>query len=66
MGAVRMGWIDGNVVITTVHGLFEHPDFIEALLGVRVAPVLDRTFDLLADAVEAHLDVALLRQLAAG
>ena len=55
--------VDGNVVITTVHGLFEHPDFIEALLGVRVEPVLERTFELLADAVDAHLDTALLHTL---
>ncbi len=54
---------DGTVMATTVHGLFEHPEFIGSLLGVAVEPVLEQTFELLADAVEQHLDTALLRQL---
>lgn len=54
---------DGNVMATTVHGLFEHPAFIDAMLGVAVEPVLERTFELLADAVEQHLDTTLLRNL---
>ncbi|MEP1122372.1 MAG: cobyric acid synthase [Ilumatobacter sp.] len=62
---LRFG-VDGNVTATTVHGLFEHPDFIEAVLGVRVEPVLEPTFELLADAVEEHLDTDLLRRLVAG
>ncbi|WP_424344231.1 cobyric acid synthase [Ilumatobacter sp.] len=62
---LRFG-VDGNVTATTVHGLFEHPDFIEALLGVRVEPVLEPTFDLLADAVDEHLDTDLLRRLVGG
>ena len=48
---------------TTVHGLFESPDFLDDLLGVRVAPVLEPTFERLADAVEQHLDTAWLRSL---
>lgn len=56
---LRFG-VDGNVTATTVHGLFEHPDFIEAVLGVRVEPVLEPTFELLADAVERYLDTDLL------
>jgi adenosylcobyric acid synthase len=59
---VRFG-VDGNVTVTTVHGLFEHPGFIESLLGVRVEPVLEPTLELLADAVEEHLDTTLLRTL---
>jgi adenosylcobyric acid synthase len=59
---VRFG-VDGNVIATTVHGLFEHPGFIESLLGVRVEPVLEPTLELLADAVEEHLDTTLLRAL---
>lgn len=55
--------VDGNVTVTTAHGLFEHPDFIQAVLGVRVEPVLESTFELLADAVEEHLDTDLLRSL---
>jgi adenosylcobyric acid synthase len=62
---LRFG-VDGNLTATTVHGLFEHPDFIEAVLGVRVEPVLEPTFELLADAVEEHLDTDLLRHLVAG
>ncbi len=61
-GGVRFR-IDGNVTATTVHGLFEHPDFIESVLGVRVEPVLEPTFELLADAVEEHLDTDLLWSL---
>jgi adenosylcobyric acid synthase len=49
-------WTHGAVMATTVHGLFEHPDVIEAVFGNRPAPVLDTTFDQLADAVEQHLD----------
>lgn len=56
---LRFG-VDGNVTATTVHGLFEHPNFIEAVLGVRVEPVLEPTFELLADAVERYLDTDLL------
>ena len=53
----------GRITATTVHGLFEHPEFVERLLGVEVEPVLERTFDLLADTVEQHLDTAWLRSL---
>lgn len=54
---------NGRVTATTVHGLFEHPDFIDRLLGVRAIPVLESTFELLADAVEEHLDTDLLRRV---
>lgn len=62
---LRFG-VDGNVTVTTVHGLFEHPGFIEAVLGVRVEPVLEPTFELLADAVGEHLDTDLLWRLVDG
>lgn len=62
---LRFG-VDGNVTATTVHGLFEHADFIEAVLGVRVEPVLEPTLELLADTVEEHMDTDLLRRLVAG
>ena len=58
-----VGWRSGNVVATTIHGLFEDPAFVERLLGVRISPVLDDTFAQLADAVEQHLDTDLLRHL---
>jgi adenosylcobyric acid synthase len=54
---------DGRITATTVHGLFEHPEFVERMLGVEVEPVLERTFDLLADTVEQYLDTAWLRSL---
>jgi adenosylcobyric acid synthase len=56
-------WVDGNVLATTVHGLFEDPGVLEALTGQRPEPVLESTFELLADAVEEHLDTRLLRDL---
>jgi adenosylcobyric acid synthase len=56
-------WADGNVLVTTVHGLFEHPDVVAAVVGHRPEPVLDATFDLLADAVDEHLDTAFLRRV---
>lgn len=58
-----IGWRSGNVVATTVHGLFEDPKFVERLLGIRISRVLDDTFAQLADAVEQHLDTGLLRRL---
>jgi len=56
-------WISGNALATTVHGLFEDPAVVAAIIGVRPQPVLDATFEQLADAIEAHLDTALLRDL---
>ena len=51
------------MLATTVHGLLEDPDVVERLVGRRPPPVLEETFDLLADAVDTHLDTALLRRL---
>jgi adenosylcobyric acid synthase len=56
-------WCRGPVLGTTVHGLLESPDVLAALCGHRPPPVLEGTFDLLADAVDRHLDTALLRRL---
>ncbi len=56
-------WVSGNVLVTTVHGLFEDPDIVHAVFEIRPAPVLDATFDQLADAVEDNLDTSLLRRL---
>jgi len=52
--------VAGNVRATTGHGLFEDPAVVDALVGVRPTPVLDPTFDLLADAIDEHLDTELL------
>lgn len=52
-----------SVFATTVHGIFESPDVLEALFGRRPEPVLEKTFDLLAAAVEEHLDTDWLRRI---
>jgi adenosylcobyric acid synthase len=54
------------VPATTLHGLLEDPKIVEALSGVRPAPVLEATFDLLADAVDEHLDTAMLWRMVDG
>ena len=59
-------WASGRVMATSVHGLFEDPDIVERLTGRRPLPVLEETFDLLADAVDAHLDTSLLNHLTRG
>ncbi len=56
-------WAEGTVLATTVHGLLEDPAVLAGLFGTAVEPVLDRTFDLLADAIEQHLDGPRLLQL---
>lgn len=56
-------WGKGAVLATTVHGLLESPDVLEALCGQRPPPVLEATFDALADAVDEHLDTSLLWEL---
>jgi adenosylcobyric acid synthase len=54
---------DGTVTATAVHGLLEDPRVVERWFGAPVTDPLPATFDLLADAVEEHLDTALLRDL---
>ena len=44
-------------------GSLESPDVLQALFGRRPRPVLEQTCDQLADAVDKHLDTALLRRL---
>ena len=56
-------WADDRVLATTVHGLLEDPDVVERLVGRRPRLVLDETFDLLADAIDDHVDTDLLRRL---
>ena len=52
-----------NVAGWYLHGLLEDAHMLEALFGARPSRTLEETFDLLADAVDAHLDTVLLRQL---
>ena len=54
-----IGWQQGSVLGVYAHGLFESPAVLRALFGALV-PTLDQAFDTLADAVEQHLDPALL------
>jgi adenosylcobyric acid synthase len=49
-------WASGPVLASTIHGLFETPAVVAAVCGREPAPVLEQTFDALADAVDAHLD----------
>lgn len=58
-----MVWARGSVLATTVHGLLEDPAVLEALCATRPEPVLERTFDALADAVEECLDTDFLWSL---
>ena len=51
----------GNVLGLSSHGLLENPDACRALLGAAPPEQLDRVFDRLADALEEHLDLDLVR-----
>jgi adenosylcobyric acid synthase len=50
----------GSVLGVYLHGLFEQPAFVRALLGAAPGRSLDEELDRLADAVEPHLDVEAL------
>jgi adenosylcobyric acid synthase len=52
-----LGFAAGPVLGVYLHGLFEQPGFVRALLGVAPARSLDEELDRLADAVEPHLQV---------
>jgi adenosylcobyric acid synthase len=58
-----LGYVKGSVLGIYVHGLFESADILRALLGTSDAPSLDETFDLLADEVDAALDMSVLEQM---
>ncbi len=53
-----LGYVSGRVLGIAVHGLFEQPELVRALLGVAPERSLEQAFDALADAVEEHLDLA--------
>jgi adenosylcobyric acid synthase len=55
-----LGFVDGPVLGIYLHGMFEQPELVSALLGAAPARTLEQAFDELADAVEAHLDVTAL------
>ena len=58
------GWVAGAVLGVAVHGLFEDPALVEALLGQAPAHSLDTAIDDLTDAVVAALDVGTIERLA--
>jgi adenosylcobyric acid synthase len=58
------GFVSGHVLGVTVHGLFEQPAIVDALLGAEATRSLEDVFDHLADVVEARLELDLLAELA--
>jgi adenosylcobyric acid synthase len=52
-----LGYASGRVLGIAVHGMFERPELLHALLGAAPALTLESVFDSLADAVEEHLDL---------
>ncbi len=59
-----LGYADGPVLGVYLHGMLDSPAARAALFGRAGDRGLAASFDLLADAVEEHLDAALLRRLA--
>jgi adenosylcobyric acid synthase len=53
-----LGFAAGPVLGVYLHGMFEQPHLVEALLGSSPERQLEQVFDELADAAEAHLDLA--------
>jgi adenosylcobyric acid synthase len=58
VGGIAFG--HGNVLGLTMHGVLEDPDVLESFAGA-VPPGLDTSLDLLADAIDDHLDTGWLR-----
>ena len=50
-------FVRGPVLAAYAHGMFESPAILAALFGVGDAASLEETFDMLADAVDAALDI---------
>jgi adenosylcobyric acid synthase len=55
-----LGFVAGPVLGIYLHGLFEQPEVVRALLGLSPAEALEDTFDSLAEVAEKHLDVEAL------
>jgi adenosylcobyric acid synthase len=58
-----LGFARGPVLGVSVHGLLEEPRVIAALIGETPKRTLEESFDLLADAVDQHLDLAEVESL---
>lgn len=59
-----LGWVRGPVLGIAVHGLFERPELVAALLGTAPGRSLEEELDELADAVVGALDVEAVERLA--
>jgi adenosylcobyric acid synthase len=59
-----LGWAYGRVLGIALHGLFEQPDLVAALLGTAPPRSLDAALDELAEAVVPALDLELVERLA--
>jgi len=52
-----LGYACGRVLGIAVHGMFERPELVRAVLGAVPGSSLESVFEFLADAVEEHLDL---------
>jgi adenosylcobyric acid synthase len=59
-----LGWAHGAALGVTVHGLFESPAIVAALVGSAPARSVDAAIDELTDAVVAELDIERVERLA--
>ena len=57
-----LGFVRGRFLGVYLHGLFEDPAVVAAVLGAAPSRDLDAQLDLVADVVEAHLDLDRLLQ----
>jgi adenosylcobyric acid synthase len=59
-----LGYVAGPVLAVYLHGLFEQPAVVRALVGEAPARTLDDAFDQLADALDEHVDMDTVARLA--
>jgi adenosylcobyric acid synthase len=52
-----LGYVSGHILAVYLHGLFEQPALVEALVAGVPPRSLEAAFELLADAVEASVDI---------